>query len=798
MSFYRKIEHLVSAMERAKQEGIQVNLLVGAGCSVSAGIPLADGIVSDLEEKYADELEGMKKKNYGECMSKLTPVERRRLINNYVCKSKINWAHIGIANLMKQGYIDRVLTTNFDNIIVKACSLVGEYPGIYDLAMCQDFRSDLISEKSVLYLHGQHTGFVLCNTKSEIKAQKEKLTPILKNFKEKSMWIIIGYSCQNDAVWEILKEEKSFENRLYLIGYKESLPNDNMKKILGESKYSFYIKGYDADSFFITLMKRLDQFPPKIIEKPFSYLEETLNDITPYRENESYFKEDIHTITKNILNDAIREFEEDKVKMAKFYYQINMHDKFVEMIREIDESKNRAELVKRLSKAIEDEDSKYFKRVEQFLDDDYCLDDANILERLEEATIITGIDVDSERCYELQKKIDFIYDSVDKSKFTSSNIISRCNLLLDLYIHDKTTAVFLEKAVNIFEENVHLFKQKHEYEINLCQIYINLIEWNAINNNLEEKNNFIAMAFELLDSIESKVNSDEHTLLNLGTLYLRIVNYVDDKESIFDKSTECFEIAYDISNNPKVITQWTSRLKEISFDVEVELDKRRLLIPFGKLKNIIEMENNNIDISLFVWSEVVMDIIGSKSISDYKKYVEIYLNVVTSNIEKFKSVNCDELFNSIAYKLIVIGEYDVALSIIQSGLRINRANPYLIATLGFWYYNNEKIDIEQALENGALNYEKAISIVEDTYEKENFKQKYRFESSKFQINRSLDADLGKKNILDIYNNYESSLIKSLYFEIEAYVMDNILNNNDTRFDEINSKPVVEFVATGEV
>jgi len=61
-------------------------------------------------------------------MAMLTPSERKKLIESLVKKSKINWAHISIAQLMKAGYIDRVLTTNFDNLVQRACALVLNIP----------------------------------------------------------------------------------------------------------------------------------------------------------------------------------------------------------------------------------------------------------------------------------------------------------------------------------------------------------------------------------------------------------------------------------------------------------------------------------------------------------------------------------------------------------------------------------------------------------------------------------------------------------------------------------------------
>jgi NAD-dependent SIR2 family protein deacetylase len=167
MEFERSIDDVVEAIKKAKLKNIKVNLLIGAGCSVSAGIPSAAGMLNKIMEEYPREYERATPKDYSNVMSKLTPPERRNLIMELVTNSKVNWAHVAIAQLLKHHYIDRILTTNFDNLLQRACSLVGEFPAIYDLASSKDFRTDLLFDKSILHLHGQYTGFILCNTQKK-------------------------------------------------------------------------------------------------------------------------------------------------------------------------------------------------------------------------------------------------------------------------------------------------------------------------------------------------------------------------------------------------------------------------------------------------------------------------------------------------------------------------------------------------------------------------------------------------------------------------------------------------------
>jgi len=55
MGFIRDVDDVVRAIERAKEEGVRVNILIGAGCSESAGIPTASGILEIVMQKYPRE-----------------------------------------------------------------------------------------------------------------------------------------------------------------------------------------------------------------------------------------------------------------------------------------------------------------------------------------------------------------------------------------------------------------------------------------------------------------------------------------------------------------------------------------------------------------------------------------------------------------------------------------------------------------------------------------------------------------------------------------------------------------------
>ena len=114
---------------------------------------------------------------------------RRDLIGAYIDKAKINWAHIALAQLIDRGYVDRVLTTNFDPLISRACALVNSFPAVYDFAASRIFNPDQVSEMAIFHLHGQRDGFVLLNTRSEVAKHRNHIKPVFDDAHKGRVWI---------------------------------------------------------------------------------------------------------------------------------------------------------------------------------------------------------------------------------------------------------------------------------------------------------------------------------------------------------------------------------------------------------------------------------------------------------------------------------------------------------------------------------------------------------------------------------------------------------------------------------
>lgn len=259
-----KLADIAELVRQAKNNKTPYTILTGAGCSQSAGIPLADKLVEEMNSKFDVQLSNLTKedrKNYNKCMNALTHQERRQLLQKHIKKADINWAHIGLAALMDNGYTERVLTFNFDNILMRACGLIGLYPSIYDFTNADVNLQNLIIDPSIIYLHGQSYGFRQLNDENETKNHASSMTNFIAQTLNTSPVIVAGYSGFNDGFFEQIDKHYCGEQRLFWIGYEKEIPEHLQNFFKKYKNHAHYIGGQDADDFFVSLMQNLDCLP---------------------------------------------------------------------------------------------------------------------------------------------------------------------------------------------------------------------------------------------------------------------------------------------------------------------------------------------------------------------------------------------------------------------------------------------------------------------------------------------------------------------------------------------------------
>ena len=289
MAKYTKsnIQQLADEMRHAK-DARPFALLTGAGCSKSAGIPLAFELIKEINDPanpfhiHLDRLDEEQRKDYGQCMRKLPKNARKDLLQTYLDNAKINWAHIAIASMMKAGYFQRVLTFNFDNVLSRACGLCGEYPAIYDFVTGVSASTDHLSDPCIIHLHGQGTGLAMLNTDDETKKHADRMIPLLRDTLDKSPLVILGYSGDSDKVFEKLSDLYDGREKLHWCDYHEE-PASHVSTLLNKHQdLTNHYGKVDADLFLVQLAQELGCFPPAVFDKPLDHLRQEIKDVCEF------------------------------------------------------------------------------------------------------------------------------------------------------------------------------------------------------------------------------------------------------------------------------------------------------------------------------------------------------------------------------------------------------------------------------------------------------------------------------------------------------------------------------------
>lgn len=279
----RVARNIAETLKEAADRGRPAHLLIGAGCSKSAGIPLAHELIARILEKYRFRCENIPEgeQTYGRCMSLLSPNERRDLLSPYLKGARLNWGHLAIAQMIAQGLIERVLTVNFDNLLVRSCGLLGIYPAVYDFATAPtDNRSFLVSP-AIVHLHGQGYGVRLMNTEEETRKHAEQIKPIVKASLDDHPLVVVGYSGNSDDLFSVFESDHRDHEKLYWLGYGETAP-EHVARLLDGKSHATYTGGCDADLVLMDIAREAGCWPPQVFEDPAGHLLVALETVGPF------------------------------------------------------------------------------------------------------------------------------------------------------------------------------------------------------------------------------------------------------------------------------------------------------------------------------------------------------------------------------------------------------------------------------------------------------------------------------------------------------------------------------------
>lgn len=231
----------------------KVVFLIGAGCSISAGIPGASGLARRMVQMVAvdlgycdqdaDHVQAYKilkgedasfsafetgpqgsdptddtidwYKVYDEMFRSYyrTPDDVRDLFTTIVnnAQGAINWAHLCLGELVAHSYVSTVLTTNFDQLVLSGMVRAGVLPVVCDGIESLNRIAGAPRHPQLVELHGSRHTYMLRNSPEDVKAVREDpqaAAAIRDLLHHATTFVAIGYGGREEGVMDLLNSRR--------------------------------------------------------------------------------------------------------------------------------------------------------------------------------------------------------------------------------------------------------------------------------------------------------------------------------------------------------------------------------------------------------------------------------------------------------------------------------------------------------------------------------------------------------------------------------------------------------------
>ena len=264
-------------------------LFLGAGASISSGIPVADKLVDEILKygwrkrknlEFNESIENSQE--YFEWLEKLDwfdntmpffdlyPIAIKHILNvrkdrqNFFkeiinSKYKHSIGYISLVKILHLGLINTILTTNFDDYINRVQQKISKTLNIDHIKTSSDFEIISTAPKNpqIIYLHGSIDHLTDKNLEGEVihldKILVQRILPLIRDHPI----IVVGYrgaenSIMNDLFLENRKFTRNFVNKIYwcILGnsINVEIPDQlcNLAKKVGSNFNFIPIRGFDS------------------------------------------------------------------------------------------------------------------------------------------------------------------------------------------------------------------------------------------------------------------------------------------------------------------------------------------------------------------------------------------------------------------------------------------------------------------------------------------------------------------------------------------------------------------------
>jgi Flp pilus assembly protein TadD len=163
---------------------------------------------------------------------------RARHIEALVARGTPSFGYLCLSQLLDQGYLDTVITTNFDDLAYEACARWSSFrPRVYAYGATGGPIRRQSGRPSIIKLHGDFLYSRLKNTSAELAEQDPNMKTQVGRLLDDYELMVIGYNGSDASIMRIL-EAIPGEAGVYWCAYKDQLPSKEVQSLLERPNWS--------------------------------------------------------------------------------------------------------------------------------------------------------------------------------------------------------------------------------------------------------------------------------------------------------------------------------------------------------------------------------------------------------------------------------------------------------------------------------------------------------------------------------------------------------------------------------
>ena len=301
----------------------RITFLIGAGCSVSAGIPAVTAIAQDEVKRLARKLTSKTQADPAKALLQAAkhgyltghreiaenspdqldwgaiydtlfaevhtaPSDVARVFKSIIkeAKPKVNWAHLALGELARLNWISTTITTNFDLLALEGYARAGVIPVVSDGLESLDRIDPLPDQPQILQINGSVHSYRMRNSSADldqVRSSSSAITCFRNLFQASDLLVVVGYEGREPQIMDLLIDAaKTFRDKHIFWCLYSSNParlSPRAAEFLSYSNNARLIPGQDADLFFHNLSSELGIGAPLAFRDPLAFMEERLTKV---------------------------------------------------------------------------------------------------------------------------------------------------------------------------------------------------------------------------------------------------------------------------------------------------------------------------------------------------------------------------------------------------------------------------------------------------------------------------------------------------------------------------------------